>query len=350
MASVVLIAGVSRHLGGQLAAHLAADPAIERVIGIDTVPPQRSQVPLLGRTEFIRADIRNPLITNVISRARVSTVVHAALVSSPRRAGGRVAMQEANVIGTMQLLAACQKSEHVERIVLRSTTAVYGCGPADPAVFTEDMQSREGPPTGYAKDAIEVEAYVRAFARRRPEVDTTILRLVGVLGAHSDSALSRYLAAPVVPTELGFDPRVQVLHEFDAAETLRLATVGSRPGTFNVAGDGAMPLSQILRRTGRTGIAVPRPLIALAGSATGNSGVLDFAAEQASYLAYGRVVDTARLRTEFGYTPRYSTAETVQSVLGGPQRVPRLAPLALSVGSQMVQARRAGRPAVSATS
>jgi UDP-glucose 4-epimerase len=250
----------------------------------------------------------------------------------------------------MQLLAACQKSECVERIVLRSTTAVYGCGPADPAVFTEDMRPGNGSPTGYAKDAIEVEAYLRAFARRRPDVDTTILRLAGVLGTDSESALNRYLSAPVVPTEFGFDPRVQVLHELDAVEALRLATVGSRPGTFNVAGEGAMLLSQILRRTGRTSIPVPRPLIALAGSATGNSGVLDFTAEQASYLAFGRVVDTTRLRTEFGYAPRFSTAQTVESVLGGPRRLPRLAPLALGVGSQMIQARRVGRPALSATS
>ena len=350
MASVVLIAGVSRRLGGQLAGQLAADPTIERVIGVDTVPPRASQLPLLGRTEFVRADIRNPLIAKVISQAQVSTVVHAALVGSPRRGGGRVLMQEVNVIGTMQLLAACQRSEHIQRIVLRSTTAVYGCGPADPAVFTEDIQPSEGTRTGYAKDAIEVEANVRAFARRRPDVDTTILRLAGVLGAHGDSALSRYLAAPVVPTELGFDPRVQVLHELDAVETLRLATVGSRPGTFNVAGAGAMPLSQVLRRTGRTGVPVPRPLIAVAGSATGNSGVLDFTAEEACYLAYGRVVDTERLRTQFGYTPRFTTAETVQSVLGGPQRLPRLAPLALGVASQLVQAWPVGRPAVPATS
>ena len=84
MSTVVLITGVSRFLGGQLAARLAADPEIERVIGIDTVAPRTSELAALGRTEFVRADIRNPLIAKVMTQARVGTVVHAALMASPR--------------------------------------------------------------------------------------------------------------------------------------------------------------------------------------------------------------------------------------------------------------------------
>ncbi len=61
-------------------------------------------------------------------------------------------MKELNVIGTMQLLAACQKSETVERVVVKSTTAVYGASPRDPAVFTEDMAAKAVPRSGYGKD------------------------------------------------------------------------------------------------------------------------------------------------------------------------------------------------------
>src|SRR5919197_387488 len=170
MSAVLLITGVSRFLGGRLAAQLAADPSVERIIGIDTMPPRTSELALLGRTEFVRADIRNPLIAKVMSQARVNVVVHAALLATPRTAGSRVAMQEMNVIGTMQLLAACQKSDTVARLVVRSTTAVYGCGPSLPAVLTEDAHPREGRQTGYAKDAVEIEGYVRGFARRRADV------------------------------------------------------------------------------------------------------------------------------------------------------------------------------------
>src|SRR5215211_8065054 len=124
--SVVLVTGVSRYLGGRLAARLAGDPSIHRVIGVDTVPPNRPLATLLGRTEFVRADIRNPLIAKVISAADVDTVVHLSISTTPRSAGGRATMKEMNVIGTMQLLAACQKSASVQRLVVKSTTAVYG--------------------------------------------------------------------------------------------------------------------------------------------------------------------------------------------------------------------------------
>ena len=170
--------------------------------------------------------------------------MHSALISAPSEIGGRVSMQEMNVIGTMQLLAACQKSDTVRRVVLRSTTAVYGSAAADPAVFTEDMQAQDSTQRGYAKDAAEVEGYVRAFGRRRPDVEISMLRLAPVVGPTIDTALTRYLRSRVVPTIAGFDPRLQVLHESDAIEVLRLATVSSRPGVVNVAADGVITLSQ----------------------------------------------------------------------------------------------------------
>ena len=227
MSDVVLVTGVSRFLGGRLAARLSADPAIERVIGIDSMPPRTIDLPHLGRTEFVRADIRNPLVAKVMAQARVSVVVHASVVASPRAVGGRMAMQEMNVIGTMQLLAACQKSEDVHRFVLRSTTGVYGSTSRDAAVFTEDMGPDAAVDAGYARDAVEIEAYVRGFARRRPDVDVTVLRQARLIGPVVDTPFTRYLAGPLVPTELGFDPRLQLLHEADAVETLRLAAPGA---------------------------------------------------------------------------------------------------------------------------
>lgn len=343
--SVVLITGVSRFLGGRLAARLAADPQVERVIGIDAVPPRTADLPRLGRTEFVRADIRNPLLAKVLAQARVTTVVHAALMASPRPVGGRVPMQEMNVIGTMQLLAACQKSDTVERVVVRSTTAVYGCGAADPAVFTEEMHPHDAASGGYAKDAVEVEGYVRGFVRRRPDIEVSVLRLANVLGPTIENGLTRYLGMPAVPTALGFDPRLQLLHEDDAVEVLRLATVSSRPGVVNVAADGVVTLSQLLRLIGRPRIAVPRAAVGLIGRLVRDTGVLDFTAEEARYLHYGRVVDTTRLHARFGYEPHHDTVETVLSYAGSLRSRPRPALAALGVGSRIIGA-RAGRAAV----
>jgi UDP-glucose 4-epimerase len=323
MPNVVLITGVSRYLGGRLAAQLAADPSIDRVIGVDTTPPRKADLVRLGRTEFVRADIRNPLIAKVISQAQVETVVHASVLATPRVVG-RVPMKEMNVIGTMQLLAACQKSDSVSRVVLKSTTAVYGSGPQDPAVFIEDMQAIGHPQTGYAHDAVEVEGYVRGFLRRRPDIDVSVLRLASVIGPEIETPLARYLAMPFVPTSLGYDPRLQLLHETDAVEVLRLATVSARPGVFNVAGDGVVTLSQAARRSGRLRLPVPAQAITAVGGLVRNAGVIEFTAEQSTFLNYGRVVDTTRLRTQFGYTPQYTTEGALQAYIDS-RTSPRLA-------------------------
>jgi UDP-glucose 4-epimerase len=313
--AVVLVTGVSRWLGGALAAELAADPAIDRVIGVDTVPPGPDVLRRLGRTEFVRADIRSPLIGKVIESASVDTVVHMNISRTPASAGGRASMKELNVIGTMQLLAACQRSTAVRRLVLKSTSAVYGASPRDPAVFTETMQARRVPAGGFAKDSLDIEGYVRSFARRRPDVGVAVLRFTNLIGPRIDSLLSGFLRTPVVTTALGYDARVQLLHEDDAVAVLRQATTEDFAGTVNVGAAGTVLLSQAIRRLGRLPLPVPEPAIGAIGRLTRRAGLpggsVDWSPEQMRFLNFGRVVDTRVLREEFGYIPRYNTAEAL---------------------------------------
>src|SRR6476646_591666 len=221
--SVVLVTGASRFVGGQLAVRLAADPEIDRVLAVDTVPPGPELMRRIGR-----AELRNPLIAKVISTATVDTVVQASTSANPPHAGGyrsgRSTIKEMNVIGTMQLLAAYQKSTTVARLIVKSTGAVYRASPLDQAMFTERDEPHAIPASGYAKDAVEVEGYVRGFARRRDDVDVTVLRFANIIGPRLDTVLTRYFSLPVVPTVLGYDGRLQLLHEQDALAVLERAT------------------------------------------------------------------------------------------------------------------------------
>ncbi|MCP2261712.1 UDP-glucose 4-epimerase [Streptoalloteichus tenebrarius] len=312
---IVLVTGVSRFLGGHLAARLAADPAIDRVLGVDTVPPPPDLARRMGRAEFVRADIRNPLIAKVVARAEVDTVVHASVTANPD--GARSATKEMNVIGTMQLLAACQKSTRVRRLVVKSTAAVYGSSPRDPALFTEDMTPHELPPSGYARDAAEVEDYVRAFGRRREDVLVTTLRFADVVGPRIDTVLTRYFALPLVPTVLGHDPRVQLLHSEDALAVLERAARHDLPGVFNVAGDGVLTLSQAIRRAGRAPLPLPSAAIDPIGRLARGARLADFSPERLRLLNLGRVLDTTRLREEFGFAPRWTTRRAFDDFVTG---------------------------------
>ncbi|HYN76077.1 MAG TPA: SDR family oxidoreductase [Candidatus Limnocylindria bacterium] len=302
----MLVTGVSRHLGGRFARQLTADPSIERVIGVDVVPPRGD----LGGAEFVRADIRNPIIAKVIAAADVDTVVHMSVIATPQSAGGRSLMKEVNVIGTMQLLAACQKARSVQRLVVKSSSTVYGASPKDPAMFTEDMEPKRLPRSGFAKDSVEVEGYVRGFSRRRPDVSVTTLRFANCLGPGIDTPLSSYFQLPLVPTVWGFDPRLQFIHEDDLLASLLHATVGDRPGTYNVAGDGVLLLSQAVHRAGRPTLPLLSPLVTMAGSLVRRARAIDFSPEQVNFLTYGRGVDTTRMRTMFGFEPEFTTLGT----------------------------------------
>ncbi len=301
---VVLVTGVGRQLGSRLAGLLAADGRVERVLGVDTVQPRPELQARMGRTEFVRADIRNPLIAKILAQAEVDTVVHMNVIATPLGAGGRTAMKEINVLGTMQLLAACQKAPSVQRLVVKSTTAIYGASPRDPALFTEADEPRALPKSGYAKDAVEVEGYVRGFGRRRPDVTLTLLRFTNFIGPTLETPLTRYFSLPVVPTVLGYDPRIQLCHEDDGLQVLRRSAVEDHPGIYNVGGTGVLLLSQAVRRMGRPALPVPSSAVGAVARALRAAGVVDVEPEQMRYLQHGRVADVSRLHAEFGEGPR----------------------------------------------
>lgn len=310
--------GVAGDLGRQLAVQLAAAPEIERVVAIDVLPPRGD----LGGADFVRADIRNPVIAKIIVRERVDTVVHASVAATAAAAGGRSSTKELNVIGTMQLLAACQQSPQVSKLVVRSSSSFYGASHRDPAMFTEDMTAKRIPSGGYAKDVNEVESYTRGFARRRPDVSVTTLRLANVLGPSITTAMSGYFGLPVLPTVLGHNPRLQFLHERDALDVLQHAVVGGASGTYNVAGDGVMTLGQAARRLGRPTVALPAALVPTMGQALRQTRNADFSPDAIAHLTYGRGIDTTRMRSMLGFHPRFTTEGTfedfVDSIAPGP--------------------------------
>jgi nucleoside-diphosphate-sugar epimerase/1-acyl-sn-glycerol-3-phosphate acyltransferase len=300
----VLVTGASRSTGRRLVSALAADERVARVIAVDSTPPAEA---LPDEVEFIQAELGSPALIKTLESAALDTLVHLGVSAEPRAAGGRASMKEHNVVGTMHLLAAAYHAPDLRRLVLKSTTAVYGAAPDDPAVWTESM-GHGAPASGFGKDSIEVEDYVRSFERRRPDVTVTILRLANQVGPTVSNPLTRYFELPVCPTVLGFDPRLQFLHESDTERVLERAVLGPAVhGTFNVAGDGVVLLSQAIRIAGKPPAPIPEPLVPLAAEVLRRT--IDFSPEQARFLQYGRAADTGAARERLGFSPKWSSRE-----------------------------------------
>jgi UDP-glucose 4-epimerase len=305
----VLITGVANAFGARLADRLAADPGVARVVGVDTRPVDPA---LAERIDVVAADLRSAELPALVRATAVDTVVHNDIVQFPEPGRLRASLHDVNVIGTLQLLTVCDGLAALRAIVVRGSAAIYGSEPAAPAFFTEDDADRFPLRTRFQRDIGELERLVGAFARRHPGVVCTVLRLQPVVGRDLDTPVNRLLRAPVVPTMLGYDPRVQVLDADDAVGALRQAVLHPVGGPVNVAADGVVSLSRALRHARRPALPIAAPLwgplVGTARRAVGRPALPD---EIGRYLRFGRGVDTTRMRSELGYSPEHSTLEAL---------------------------------------
>ena len=221
-----------------------------------------------------------------------------------------------NSPGTLQLLAACEQTPTIQAVVVRGSAGIYGAEPAAPQFYTEEMARLYPLRTRFQRDIGEIENYFEGYARRHLEVVCTMLRYQPSLGPGTDSQVTRYLGAAVVPTYLGFDPRMQFVHEDDVVGALTYSTGLDVPGIYNVAGDGMVTWSEVCRIAGRSRVPLPPVLAGLAFEPLRAMRLIDLPPEMLSMLRYGRGVDNSRFkRTGFKY--KYTTAGAVDSFARG---------------------------------
>lgn len=302
----VLVTGLSTFWGGRLAQLLESDPRIEAVVGVDPDSPSRE----LERTEFVRVGPEHTAIERIIRAARIDTVVDTRMTLDSSRIG-RTAAHENNVIGTLNLLAACSVGDSpVRRVVFRSSGLFYGCSRSDPGYFTESDLPPDSHPTAAGRDLLEAEAAVAAFRSRRPGVSVTVLRFADVLGPEVDSAMVRFLSLPVIPSITGFDPRLQFVDQEDAVHALGHAVSAGRPGTFNVAADGVLILSEAASLIGRRLAPVIPPVGTGVAISTLRRFGLPLSEELAGQLLYGRAMDNRAFKGT-GFHFRFTSREAV---------------------------------------
>jgi len=308
----VLLTGVSGPLGARLAARLAADPGVEHVIGIDTRRPPGA---LAERITFVQADLRRGELGPILKLASPHVVVHHDIVQFPEPGRSARSLHDLNVVGTLQLLAACGELPGLRAVVVRGSASIYGSQPDAPAFFTEDLARSATLRTRFQRDVGELERLVEAFARRHPAVACTVLRLQPVIGARVDTPIMRLFRSAVVPTFLGFDPRLQFVLDEDAVGAVAAAVGNPVRGAVNVAGEGTVSLARTLRRLGKRALPIAAPLYAPAVGALARTGVVPpLNDDVVRYLRHGRGVDTTRMRRDLRFAPTHTTAQAIDAV------------------------------------
>jgi len=305
----ILITGLSTYWGGRLAQELETDPDVEAIVGVDTSEPTRE----LERTEYVRVGSQHALLRRIVQAAEIDTVVDTRLAvdsgfGSPRE------VHENNVLGTMNILAACSGTPRdpspVRKVIFKSSAHYYGAERDDPAFFTERMQRPHPPRTRIESDIVEAERAVRAFSERHRDVTVTTLRFVNGLGPGLSTSHSYLFDLPVVLAILGFDPRYQFIHADDIVGTLMHAVRVELEGVYNVAGDGVLALSEVASGLGKP-FAPLLPPVATGVTILALRRIgINVPDEMRQQLRFGRAVDNRKLKGT-GYALRYTSREAV---------------------------------------
>jgi UDP-glucose 4-epimerase len=316
---VVAVTGASGYIGERIVERLLAEPSIERVIGIDI---RRSPIEHEKLTSIVR-DVTDPLDT-LFRRTRVDTVVHLAFVL--RQLRDREASHRVNIGGASNVLWACEAAG-VSRIILMSSSTVYGPHPDNEELLIEDAPLRPPPEFDYANDKVTVEWFYRNYGEQRRRTQVSILRGSIVMGPMVDNFITQALNKPMLIAVGRDDPEMQFVHEEDLTEILWRFVSESHPGTFNVAGPGTIAWSDVVKMAHKRLLRFSAPVAYGITNLTWRLRLQnDAPGVGLDYIRWPWTVNTARIEKELNFKFKHTSRDAVESYLGEPPPAPAPVP------------------------
>jgi len=320
----VAVTGPTGTFGVALMPLLQDDDAVTRVIGIARRPFDPAE---RGWTkmEYRRGDVRDrEALQEAFAGADV--VVHLAFLII---SGGKETTQAINVEGTLNAFRAAAEAG-ARRFVYASSIAAYGFHRDNPIGITEDWPTRPADRLFYSQEKAELERLLHEEAGRHPEIDLYLLRPPIVLGPDAvgakaqlspgllqllqlmHSGIRRLRVVPAVVPDLP----MQLIHQDDVAEALRLCVVAAGPpGAYNIAADDVVNVADVLRELGFLPLAVPSKPVAAVARAITALPFLPSGAQWAEVLSHPAIMDTTKARTELGWRPKHSAMESLRATL-----------------------------------
>lgn len=309
----VALTGADSFLGRNLIGLLEEDDSYPRIVALDVRRPKTAG----KKTRFYEIDLTQPGIearlTEILVAEDVDALVHLAFLSSPTVAEAWA--HELESVGTMHVLHACRQVS-LGKLVLGSQTMLYGPHPDNPNYITEKHPLRGIAGSQFLADKIEAEREVRRFADAMPECTVTTLRLAPLLGPTVTSWVTKWLSRRLVPTMMGFDPLVQFLHEVDAVAAVKVALDRRTPGTFNIVGDGVLPISTVVKLAGRMTVPLPSAMMRAASSLLWMASLNEAPPHFVAFLRYLCVADGSLAARALGFSPAFTTREAVLDFAG----------------------------------
>jgi UDP-glucose 4-epimerase len=302
----VLVTGADGFLGRTVVAALAQLPDIDCVIALDV-----RAVPAIRRTPGVTyavQDVRAPELRATLAEHAIDAVVHLASIVTPGPGSTREFEYSVDVLGTRNVLEACV-AQGVQHIVVSSSGAAYGYHADNPAWIDENDALRGNQAFAYAHHKRLVEEMLAEYRAAHPALRQTVLRIGTILGTNVHNQITALFDKPRILAIRGSDSPFVFIWDEDVTGCVVHAITTGRDGCFNVAGDGALTLSQIASILRKPMLVLPASLLRLALAIGSRLGISRYGPEQLDFLRYRPVLSNARLKKEFGYVPRKTSLE-----------------------------------------
>ena len=305
----VLVTGGGGYLGRQVVAALAqglsSDPARGAVsLDVREVPAEQR----LAGVHYAAADIRDKGLVELLRTQRIDTVVHLAAIVTPGRKTDREFEYQVDVEGTRNVLQACTAAG-VRHVVISSSGAAYGYHADNPAWLAETDAIRGNHEFAYAWHKRLVEEMLAEVRETQPQLQQTVFRIGTILGETVRNQITALFDKPRPLAIKGADSPFVFIWDQDVVGAILHALNGAPPGIYNVVGDGALTMYEIAAHMGKRCRVLPAWLLQSALWVGKRLGATAYGPEQLRFLRYRPVLANRRLKEEFGYLPRKTSAE-----------------------------------------
>lgn len=258
---------------------------------------------------FERMDVTGDDPARIIAAFAPDVVVHLASIVDPPKGTGRDFAYKVDVAGTQNVLSACI-ANGVGRLVVTSSGAAYGYHADNAMPLRETDPVRGNPEFPYSDHKRQVEEMLAQARVETPELEQVILRVGTVLGAGTENQITALFRKPRLLALTGCESPFVFIWTPDLAKILKRAATDGPAGIYNVAGDGWLGVSDLATVLQKPVLRIPATLLKAALAIARPLGLSRYGPEQVRFLQYRPVLANDALKSEFGYTPEKTSAET----------------------------------------